>query len=317
MRISLNLLAILIIGAAGFIGYSAFANGQENTKLFVIEPGQSARTIGENLEEANLISSAFFFRMSLRLSGKAGEIKAGEYAIPADASLDDVVDLITLGAVIQRSITIPEGLTSWQIVQLLNENTELSGTITLIPPEGSLLPETYAFTAADTRADILARASRAMEEALAAEWAQRASNAVVSSPFEAVILASIIEKETGVNSERELVASVYSNRLQTPGWRLQADPTLIYGITDGRMDLGRGIRRSELEDTTNPYNTYRHDGLPPGPIANPGRAALKAALNPAASRFFFFVADCQGGHNFARTLEAHNRNVAHYRATCG
>ena len=323
MRVSLNILAALMFGAAGLIGYSAYADAQDASAeteaftAFVIERGQSARTIGENLEAADLIDSAFFFRMSLRLSGRAGDIQAGEYAIPAGAALDEIVDIITTGDVIQRSVTIPEGLTSWQIVQLLNANTDLSGDISQIPAEGSLLPETYAFTAGDTRQDILDRASAAMMRTLAELWEDRSSNVAVSTPQEAIILASIIEKETGVNSERGLVSSVYSNRLTTRGWRLQADPTIIYGLTDGRMDLGRGIRRSELDDAGNPYNTYRHDGLPPGPIANPGRAAILAALNPVNSDYFFFVADCQGGHNFGRTLAEHNQNVAAFRANCG
>lgn len=325
MRIFLNLLYVLMIGVAVLIGFKAFADAQEvetveeavTSTPFLIESGQSARTIGENLEAEGLIDSAFFFRMALRFSGKAAEIQAGEYAIPLGATQDEVVEIITSGDVIQRTVTIPEGLTSWQVVQLLNDTQELEGEVLIIPAEGSLLPETYAYTLGDTGQDILDRASAAMTSTLEELWAGRASDIAVSAPFEAVILASIIEKETGVNSERELVSSVYSNRLQTSGWRLQADPTIIYGITDGRMDLGRGIRRSELDDAGNLYNTYQHDGLPPGPIANPGRAALEAALNPATSNFFFFVADCEGGHNFGASLADHNANVAFFRANCG
>ena len=327
MRISLNVLVILIISVGVLIGYSAYGNGQDkninraqedlNYTSFMVERGQSARKIGENLQAANLIDNAFFFRVSMRLSGRADDIKAGEYAIPMDANLDDVIDIITSGHVIQRSVTIPEGLTSWQVVELLKATDELAGNIEAIPAEGSLLPETYAFTAGDTRQDILNRAAAAMDEALADLWVQRSADTAVKTPEEATILASIVEKETGVNSERQLVSSVYSNRLTTPGWRLQADPTILYGLTNGRMDLGRGLRVSELQDTGNPYNTYQHDGLPPGPIANPGRAALFAALNPVDSDYFFFVADCKGGHKFSATLKEHNQNVAAYRAACG
>ena len=319
MRISLNILAILLLGAALLIGFRAAAHAQDDLPVtaFLIERGQSARTIGENLEAAGLIDSAFFLRLSLRLSGRAADIQAGEYAIPASAGLDEIVDIITSGQVIQHSVTIPEGLTSWQVVELLRANGDLQGEIVEIPAEGSLLPETYAFTTGDTRQDILDRAAAAMAQTLAELWDARAPTTAVATPAEAAILASIIEKETGVGSERGLVASVYSNRLRTPGWRLQADPTLIYGLTDGRMDLGRGLRRSELEDAGNLYNTYRHDGLPPGPIANPGRAALQAVLHPASSDYFFFVADCEGGHAFGRTLREHNTNVAAYRANCG
>ena len=284
---------------------------------FLIERGQSAKTIGENLEDTGLIDSAVFFRLSLRLSGRANEIQAGEYGIPLGASMDEVINIITSGQVIQRSVTIPEGLTSWQIVQLLNAEEDLPGELTEIPREGSILPETYAYTSGDTKQDIIDRMTVAMTNTLAELWANRSANIAVTTPEDAVILASIIEKETGVNSERELVSSVYSNRLLTRGWRLQADPTIIYGVTDGRMDLGRGIRRSELNDASNLYNTYRHDGLPPGPIANPGKAALEAALNPDDTNFFFFVADCTGGHNFAEDLNGHNRNVAYYRENCG
>ncbi len=326
MRASFTLLRALLVGAILFAAAALFgvskaqnadASGSE-TVMFLISRGQSARAVGENLEAAGLIDSAFFFRLSLRLSGRGGDIQAGEYAIPRSASMDEIVDLITAGVVVQRTVTVPEGLTSYQIVQLLNAKEDLGGPrIEVIPTEGSLLPETYAFTAGDTRQDILDRAAVAMEQTLADLWATRSAEAVVQSPVEAVILASIIEKETGLGSERGLVASVYSNRLTTPGWRLQADPTLIYGLTEGRMDLGRGLRRSELDDAGNPYNTYRHDGLPPGPIANPGRAALAAALNPSTSPYFFFVADCQGGHRFGVTLDDHNRNVAAFRASCG
>lgn len=324
MRVSFNILAVLIFTAAGLIGITFIADAQikdefgAETITFVVNRGQSARTIGENLEKAGIIESAFFFRISIRLSGKAGDIKAGEYAVPIGAGLDEIIKIITDGSVIQRTVTIPEGLTSYQIVQLLNANDEINGDMVYeIPSEGSLLPETYAFTASDTREDILDYAGDAMDRLISDLWNDRSQNTVVSSPHEAVILASIIEKETGLNSERELVASVYSNRLSTPGWRLQADPTIIYGITDGRADLGRGIRRSELDDFTNPYNTYIHDGLPPGPISNPGRAALFAALNPASSNYFFFVSDCKGGHSFGSSLAEHNRNVATYRANCG
>ena len=288
----------------------------EDFTSFLIERGQSAKTIGENLQAAALIDNAVFFRLSLRLSGKAANIQAGEYAIPLGAAMDEIIEIITSGQVIQRSVTIPEGLTSWQVIQLLNTVEDLSGEITRLPPEGSLLPETYAYIAGDTKQDIVDRMTTAMAQTLEDLWVDRNNTAVVT-PQDAVILASIIEKETGIRSERKLVASVYSNRLTTRGWRLQADPTIIYGLTNGRMDLGRGIRRSELNDASNPYNTYRHDGLPPGPIANPGKAALAAALNPATTDFFFFVADCEGGHNFAETLDGHNRNVALFRETCG
>ena len=336
MRISLNILYALILLAAGFIAFAALrpalaqdaevapeeaatdtADATTEFTPFLSARGESARAIGENLETQGLIDSAFFFRMSLRFSGEAANIQAGEYAIPLGASMEEIVEIITSGDVIQRNVTFPEGLTSWQMVQVLNKVEELPGEITEIPVEGTLLPETYAYTAGDTKQDILDRAAVAMTKALEELWVNRSADVAVDTIEEAVILASIIEKETGVNSERHLVSSVYSNRLTTRGWRLQADPTIIYGLTDGRMDLGRGLRKSELKDASNLYNTYQHNGLPPGPIANPGKAALEAAMNPADTDFFFFVADCEGGHNFGVTLDDHNRNVAYFRRTCG
>lgn len=212
-------------------------------------------------------------------------------------------------------VAVAEGVTSWQVVNALGAVDALDGDVAAVPPEGSLAPNSYEFSVGDTRESILTRMREAQELILTEAWQNRASDIAVETPEEALILASIIEKETGVPTERGQVASVFTNRLQE-GMRLQTDPTVIYGITNGEGVLGRGLRQSELRAET-PYNTYVIDGLPPTPIANPGRASIEAAVNPEDTDYVFFVArtlDPRDGHLFAETLEEHNRNVAAYRA---
>lgn len=212
-------------------------------------------------------------------------------------------------------VAVAEGVTSWQVVNALGAVDALDGEVAAVPPEGSLAPNSYEFSVGDTRESILTRMREAQELILTEAWQNRASDIAVETPEEALILASIIEKETGVPTERGQVASVFTNRLQE-GMRLQTDPTVIYGITNGEGVLGRGLRQSELRAET-PYNTYVIDGLPPTPIANPGRASIEAAVNPEDTDYVFFVArtlDPRDGHLFAETLEEHNRNVAAYRA---
>lgn len=208
-------------------------------------------------------------------------------------------------------IAIAEGVTSWQVVEGLKAVDLLTGDVPAIPPEGSLAPDSYEVVAGDSRTDLLARMTDAQRAILAAAWENRAPDLPLASPEEALVLASLIEKETGVPGERGQVASVFVNRLNR-GMKLQTDPAVIYGVTKGQGVLGRGLRQSELRAVT-PFNTYVIDGLPPTPIANPGRASITAALNPDATDFVFFVADGTGGHAFARTLEEHNRNVAVWR----
>ena len=212
-------------------------------------------------------------------------------------------------------VAVAEGVTSWQVVNALNAVDALEGEVEAVPPEGSLAPNSYEFSVGDTRLSILDRMREAQDLILTEAWQNRASDIAVETPEEALILASIIEKETGVPTERGQVASVFTNRLKE-GMRLQTDPTVIYGITNGEGVLGRGLRQSELRAET-PYNTYVIDGLPPTPIANPGRASIEAAVNPEETDYVFFVArtlDPRDGHLFAETLEEHNRNVAAYRA---
>jgi UPF0755 protein len=238
-------------------------------------------------------------------------LKAGEYSFQAHASLRDVINTIVEGKVVQHQITIPEGLTSEQIVTRLLQNDVLTGSVKEMPREGTLLPDSYNFRHGDTREQAIQRMQQAQKRVLAAAWERRNPDLPLKSPEQLLTLASIVEKETGKSDERPRVAAVFVNRLRQ-NMRLQSDPTIIYGLVGGKGTLGRPIMRSEIEQPT-PYNTYMINGLPPGPIANPGRAAIEATANPSRTKDLYFVADGTGGHAFAETLEQHQRNVTHLR----
>ena len=283
----------------------------DEATIVTLPSGSGVSTIAARLKNAGVIRSVDMFKAAATLTGADRRLRAGEYEVPSRASLKTVIGLLTDGRVVRHFVTIPEGWSSAQAVDILNAETILTGTIDEVPEEGSLWAETYEVTRGETRQAVIARMQRAAEENLAELWARRSPNTVVRTPEEAVILASIVEKETGVGAERPRVAAVFSNRIRL-GMRLESDPTIIYGITQGRP-LGRGIRRSELERDTG-YNTYLIDGLPPTPIANPGRQSLEAVLNPPHTDELFFVADGTGGHAFARTYDEHLRNVARWRA---
>lgn len=279
--------------------------------IVTLPSGSGVSAIAATLKNAGVIRSVDMFKAAATLTGADRRLRAGEYEVPTKASLKGVLALLTDGRVVRHFVTIPEGWSSAQAVDILNKEAVLTGTIPEVPEEGSLWPETYEVARGEGRAELIARMQRAASENLADLWAQRGPNTVVRTPEEAVILASIVEKETGIARERPQVAAVFSNRLRI-GMRLESDPTIIYGITKGRP-LGRGIRRSELERDTG-YNTYLIDGLPPTPIANPGRQSLMAVLNPPRSQDLFFVADGTGGHVFASTYEQHLANVARWRS---
>jgi UPF0755 protein len=240
------------------------------------------------------------------------DLKAGEYQFKAHASLRDVVATIVDGRVVAHQLTIPEGLTSEQIVARLLDDDILSGNIKEIPREGSLLPDTYNFNRGMTREQIIQRMQQAQQRVLKEVWDRHSPDLPIKTPEQLVVLASLVEKETGKPEERTRVAAVFVNRLKQR-MRLQSDPTIIYGLVGGKGTLGRPIMKSEIEQPT-PYNTYQIDGLPPGPIANPGRASLEAVANPARTRELYFAADGTGGHAFAETYEQHQRNVARLRA---
>src|SRR5471032_2870699 len=239
------------------------------------------------------------------------ELKPGEYEFRKNASLRDVIGTIVEGKVVQHAVTIPEGLTSEQIVTRLSENDIFTGAVKEMPREGTLLPETYKFPRGTTREQVLQRMQQTQKRVLAEIWERRNPDIPVKTPEQLVTLASIVEKETGKADERSRVAAVFVNRLRQK-IKLQSDPTIIYGLVGGKGTLGRPIKRSEIQQPS-PYNTYVVDGLPPGPIANPGRASLEAAANPARTRDLFFVADGTGGHAFTETYDQHQKNVAKLR----
>ena len=281
-----------------------------DTVIFIPQ-GSGVEAIARQLHQAGAIEEPLVFRLGVRLLGVGRELRAGEYLFAVALSTRDVIDLLRSGQTVVRRLTLAEGLTSYEIVALVEQAAALEGTVGTVPPEGSLLPETYHYARGDRRDELVARMGRARDKLLSELWAARAPNLPVATPREAVVLASIVEKETGVAGERPRVASVFVNRLRK-GMRLQSDPTVVYGLTGGTGALGRALTRTDLQ-APSPYNTYLNPGLPPGPIANPGRASLEAVLNPAQTAFLYFVADGSGGHAFAKTLAEHNRNVAKWR----
>jgi UPF0755 protein len=304
------LLAIAIASVAGLIWsqHRLHEPGPLDTnKVVYIAPGTEVPDIIAALERDNVIDSPFLLNATLLVEGNRSKVRAGEYLFKKNASLRDVIDTLVTGKQVLHAITVPEGLTSEQIVERLKETDILIGDIIDVPKEGSLLPETYKFSRGTLRAEVIRKMQDDQRRTVDQIWARRAANLPLRSPYELITLASLVEKETGKADERPRVASVFLNRLRK-GMRLQSDPTIVYGLAGGKGTLGRGITASELEKPT-PYNTYLIDGLPPGPIANPGRAALEAVANPSRTQDLYFVADGTGGHVFAETLEQHNRNV--------
>lgn len=302
---------IALIGAALLVFQDWGGSGplKRNTSFQVAEGASLAQT-ADRLEKAGAIRSASRFKLYARLFGAGDPIKAGEYRLPARLSAADILKLLQGGKTLQRFVTIPEGLPAVLVRERLMAAKELTGEVAA-PIEGTVLPDSYSFQRGDSRQAVLDRMQNAMVLYLARAWDARRPGIAVKTPREALILASIVEKETGKPSERRQVAAVYANRLKR-GMMLQADPTIIYPITKGKP-LGRRILRSEI-DAKNGYNTYAMTGLPAGPICNPGRASIDAVLDPAQSNALYFVADGSGGHVFADTLDQHNANVAKWRA---
>jgi UPF0755 protein len=304
----------IAVGAALFIGRQRFeAPGPlPEDKLVNIPRGLGIRDIADLLQREGVIDQPYVFMGGVIVLKARGELKYGEYQFSRQASVAEVVGTITEGKVIQHGLTVPEGLTSEQIVARLLESDVLTGQIREIPREGTLLPETYKFTRGMTREQIVQRMQQAHRRVLQEVWERRMPDLPIKTPEQLVTLASIVEKETGRPEERTRVAAVFVNRLKGR-MRLQSDPTIIYGLTGGKGSLGRPILRSEIDQPT-PYNTYVVDGLPPGPIANPGRASLEAAANPARTKELYFVADGTGGHVFSDNYAEHQKNVARLRS---
>ena len=307
---SLFLIAALVAAWSVFYAPGPAARGGAEHTIVTLPSGAGVGAIAATLKSAGVIRSTDMFKAAATLTGADRKLRAGEYEVPSRASLRSVLVLLVEGRVVRHYVTLPEGWSSAQAVDILDRQPLLTGTVEATPEEGTLWPETYEISRGETRASVLARMRVARDRNLDRLWAARGPSTVVRTKEEAVILASIVEKETAVAAERPRVAAVFTNRLRA-GMRLESDPTIVYGITQGRP-LGRGIRRSELERET-PWNTYRIDGLPPTPIANPGAEALAAVLNPPASDELFFVADGTGGHAFARTYDEHLANVARWR----
>lgn len=303
----------IAVGAALFFGKQRFDSEGPlaEDKVVNIPRGLGIRDIADVLQREGVIDQPYIFMGSVIALKARGELKYGEYQFSKHASIADVVDTIIEGKVVQHAFTVPEGLTSEQIVARLLESTALTGQIKEIPREGTLLPETYRFTRGMTREQIIQRMQQAHRRVLQDVWEHRMPDLPVKTPEQLVTLASIVEKETGRPDERTRVAAVFVNRLKTR-MRLQSDPTIIYGLTGGKGSLGRPIQKNEIDQPT-PYNTYVIDGLPPGPIANPGRASLEAAANPARTKEIYFVADGSGGHLFSDNYTEHQKNVARLR----
>jgi UPF0755 protein len=313
----ITIVLMLMVGLGGAYIYGKQkieARGPLREEKVVNIPARAGMTdIADALQREGVIDSNRWAFIGAVVALKArSELKPGEYLFQKNASLRDVIGTIVEGKVVQHAVTIPEGLTSEQIVARLSDNEIFAGSVREIPREGTMLPETYKFPRGTSREQVIARMQQAQKRALAEIWERRSPDLPIKSPEQLVTLASIIEKETGKSDERSRVASVFVNRLRQR-IKLQSDPTIIYGLVGGKGTLGRPIKRSEIQQPS-PYNTYVVDGLPPGPIANPGRASLEAAANPARTRDLFFVADGTGGHSFSDSYDQHQKNVAKLRA---
>jgi len=311
------LVLLVVLGVIG-VGVAEWANEvwtetgpAPRETVVLIAPHSRTHDIARQIQDAGAVPNALLFEAELHLHGAASKAKAGEYALPAYASMADIARILVEGKSIQHKLTAAEGLTSDMIQKLVTADPVLVGNSGPVPAEGTLLPETYLFTRGTSRAEIMDRMEKAERKFLDAQWAARTDGLPLATPEQAVILASIVEKETSLPAERRHIAAVFVNRLKA-GMKLQSDPTIIYGITKG-YPLGRGIRESELEGET-PYNTYVITGLPPTPICNPGKDSLAAVLKPAASPDLYFVANGKGGHVFAATMAEHQRNVVAWRA---
>ena len=309
--LSLVMVVALIAGGGLYMGRAQYQTPGPLAVDKIVTVKGGATDVAEQLQHEGVIDHPFLFVAGLYVLGKSSQIKAGEYVFKQRASLAEVADTLVEGKTVLHSVTVPEGLTSQQIIDRLRDNEILVGDVKDIPREGSLLPDTYKFPRGMSRQQLVDRMTQEQTRVLREVWGRRAADLPVKSPQEMLVLASVVEKETGRADERSRVAAVFINRLNR-GMKLQSDPTIVYGLVQGKGTLGRGITKAEITQPT-AYNTYVIPGLPPGPIANPGRAALEAVANPSRTRELYFVADGTGGHVFAETYDQHLKNVARWR----
>lgn len=304
------LFVVILVVLIGWIRYT-HPGPLTEPRTVIIPRGSGVDDIAHQLWHAGVLGDPYSFELGVRMDGNAPRLRSGEYAFAARITARDAAAQLAAGRTVIRRLTVPEGLTTAQVLAIVQTAEGLEGEIGAPPGEGELLPDTFFYSWGDSRRQMLARAKRAMTDIVAQLWPGRASELPLRTPEEAVILASIVEKETAIREERPRIAAVFLNRLRQ-GMRLQADPTVIYGLTGGHGGLDRPLSRTDLE-TASRWNTYVIDGLPPTPIDNPGRASLEAVLHPASTDDLYFVADGSGRHVFARNLADHNRNVARLR----
>ncbi|MYG53466.1 MAG: endolytic transglycosylase MltG [Rhodospirillaceae bacterium] len=315
MKWAVAILALSILLAAGAVGYAFHLYTRpgplQAAGSIDVPKGVGMDRVIREMAAAGVIDHPDVFRVWVRILGADRRVKAGEYRFPPKVSQREALGIVIAGRTVLRRLTVPEGLTTWQILERIRQTPGLSGAIALRPGEGALMPDTYLFAKGETRDGIVRRMQAAMTEALDRAWAGRAPDLPLRTKREALVLASIVEKETGKPDERARIAGVFVNRLRR-GMRLETDPTVIYGLTEGKAPLGRRLLRKDLK-TPHKWNTYVHRGLPPTPIANPGRDALAAAVRPMKHDELYFVADGTGGHRFSKTYRQHLRDVRKWR----
>jgi len=321
--LSLVIAVVILAGAVAGAGWIWLGNEVAKDgplpaeTLVVVEPGEGMLSVAARLEKDGVIRSAWLMRLKARIDGTETALKTGEFTIEPQASLGEVLEILIEGKAVMHKITLPEGRTTAQLLRLIESDPVLVGPMPELPvAEGSLLPDTYLYHRGMTRAKLIVQMAKAQDELLKELWPKRQDGLLLANPYEAVILASVVEKETGIAEERPEVAALFTTRMKR-GMRLESDPTIIYGISQGeplynKAGERRTLYRSEIDRKTD-WNTYQIDGLPKTPICNPGRDAIAAVLNPPETEYIFFVADGKGGHLFAKTLAEHNRNVAAYR----